>query len=76
MIYKEDNMQKILEVKNISKKYQNKEGEIIALKDINFEIQKGEFVSIIGPSRMWEINTIINYSRIRRENYRRNIHRK
>lgn len=69
-------MQKILEVKNIIKKYQNKEGEIIALKDINFEIQKGEFVSIIGPSRMWEINTIINYSRIRRENYRRNIHRK
>ena len=43
-------MKKILEVKNVSKKYQNKEGEIQALKDINFKIEEGEFVSIIGPS--------------------------
>ena len=41
---------KILEVKNLSKKYQNKEGEIKALDNINFSIDKGEFVSIIGPS--------------------------
>lgn len=40
----------ILTVKNVSKKYQSKEGEIIALKDISFEVNKGEFVSIIGPS--------------------------
>ena len=43
-------MEKILEVKNITKKYQTKEGEILALKNINFRIKKGEFVSIIGPS--------------------------
>ena len=43
-------MQKILEVKNITKKYQNKEGEILAIQDINFRVNKGEFVSIIGPS--------------------------
>ena len=43
-------MEKILEVKNISKKYQNKEGELLALENVNFKIQKGEFVSIIGPS--------------------------
>lgn len=43
-------MSKILEVKNISKKYQGKEGEVLALDDINFEIEQGEFVSIIGPS--------------------------
>lgn len=43
-------MAKILEVKNISKKYQNKEGETKALENINFSIDKGEFVSIIGPS--------------------------
>lgn len=43
-------MEKILEVKNISKKYQNKKGEVLALKDVNFRINKGEFVSIIGPS--------------------------
>ena len=43
-------MEKILEVKNISKKYQNKEGEILALQNINLRVNKGEFVSIIGPS--------------------------
>ncbi len=43
-------MEKILEVKNVSKKYQNKEGEMLAIKDVNFRVEKGEFVSIIGPS--------------------------
>lgn len=43
-------MENILEVKNIGKKYQNKEGEILAIKNVNFRIKKGEFVSIIGPS--------------------------
>ena len=43
-------MEKILEVKNISKKYQNKEGEVLALENVNFRINKGEFLSIIGPS--------------------------
>lgn len=43
-------METILEVKNISKKYQNKKGEVIALENVNFRIKKGEFVSIIGPS--------------------------
>ena len=43
-------MSNILEVKNVSKKYQNKEGEILALNNVNFTICSGEFVSIIGPS--------------------------
>lgn len=43
-------MEKILEVKNVSKKYQNKEGEILALQNINLRVNRGEFVSIIGPS--------------------------
>lgn len=43
-------MGKILEVKNISKKYQGKESEILALNNVNFQIEEGEFVSIIGPS--------------------------
>ena len=43
-------IENILEVKNIGKKYQNKEGEILALKNVNFRVKKGEFVSIIGPS--------------------------
>lgn len=43
-------MEKILEVKNISKKYQSKKGEIQALKNVSFRVKSGEFVSIIGPS--------------------------
>ena len=43
-------MNEILEVKDIGKKYQNKEGEVKALKNVNFRVKKGEFVSIIGPS--------------------------
>lgn len=43
-------MEKILEIKNVTKKYQNKEGEILAVKNINLRVNKGEFVSIIGPS--------------------------
>ncbi len=43
-------MEKILEVKNISKKYQSKKEEILAIENINFSVNLGEFVSIIGPS--------------------------
>ena len=43
-------MKQILEVKNISKKYQGKEGEVLAINNVNFNIKEGEFVSIIGPS--------------------------
>lgn len=43
-------MESILEVKNISKKYQGKEGEVWAIENVNFRIKEGEFVSIIGPS--------------------------
>lgn len=40
----------ILEIKNLSKIYHNKAGEMLALKDINFSIKKNEFTSIVGPS--------------------------
>lgn len=43
-------MKKVLELKNVSKKYQAKNGEIEALTNISFDINEGEFVSIIGPS--------------------------
>ena len=43
-------MNKILELKNISKKYQSKKGEILAINNINMKVKEGEFVAIIGPS--------------------------
>ena len=45
-----DIRKKILEVKNINKIYQAKNGEIEALKNINFDVKQGEYISIIGPS--------------------------
>ena len=41
---------KILEVKNVYKTYQSKNGEVEALTNINFDVKEGEFISIIGPS--------------------------
>lgn len=43
-------MKEVLNLNNISKKYQAKNGEIEALFNINFSVKEGEFVSIIGPS--------------------------
>ena len=43
-------MASILEVKGIGKRYQNKDGEVQALKNVKFRVKPGEFVSIIGPS--------------------------
>lgn len=43
-------MNKLLKIDKVSKKYQAKNGEIEALKDISFDVKEGEIVSIIGPS--------------------------
>ena len=40
----------ILRVEHIYKSYTSSVGEIPILKNINFEVIKGEFVSIVGPS--------------------------
>ncbi|AZP92835.1 ABC transporter ATP-binding protein [Enterococcus mundtii] len=43
-------MKEILTMKNIVKKFGNGRTEVTALKEINFSVKQGEFVSIIGPS--------------------------
>src|SRR5919198_2143136 len=39
-----------LKVQSLSKVFESAAGRVVALKKINFTINKGEFVSIIGPS--------------------------
>ncbi len=39
-----------LELKNITKVYQDDDGETFAVKDFSYSFKKGRFVSIIGPS--------------------------
>ncbi|MCR5342299.1 MULTISPECIES: ABC transporter ATP-binding protein [unclassified Butyrivibrio] len=41
---------KILEIKNLCKVYGKGETRVDALKDVNFEVEQGEFVAIVGPS--------------------------
>lgn len=43
-------MQEVLKIENVSKIYQEKNGEIEALKNVSFKVYQGEFTSIIGPS--------------------------
>ena len=41
---------KIIKVENISKIYGKNEAQVIALNNISFEVEEGEFIAIIGPS--------------------------
>ena len=40
----------ILKVENLTKKYGKKDTEVIALDNVSFSIQKGEFIAIVGAS--------------------------
>lgn len=41
---------KILKVENLKKVYGKGEAEVIAVNDVSFEVEEGEFIAIIGPS--------------------------
>ena len=43
-------MDKLLEIKNVNLTYQSKTSETVAIDNLNLEIYKQEFVSIVGPS--------------------------
>mgnify|MGYP000953008779 FL=1 len=40
----------IIKVRNLSKIYQSNEIKTVALEDVNFSVNRGEFVAIMGPS--------------------------
>jgi NitT/TauT family transport system ATP-binding protein len=43
-------MEKILEINNLRKLYHTRREEILAIDDISFDVDEGEFISIVGPS--------------------------
>lgn len=43
-------MKSVLSIKNVSKVYQDDNGEVLAIKDFSYDFNKGDFVSIVGPS--------------------------
>lgn len=46
----EDKMGIVIETRNLNKKFLNGRDETRVLKDINLQVKKGEFLSIMGPS--------------------------
>lgn len=50
-------MSTIIKLENIIKKfYVGQPNELLILNNINLKVEKGEFISIVGPSRKWKIN--------------------
>ncbi|MBQ7831704.1 MAG: ABC transporter ATP-binding protein [Clostridia bacterium] len=43
-------MKEVLRFENVSMHYHSKQGETVALENVNFSVAEGEFVAIIGPS--------------------------
>ncbi len=43
-------MKKGLVLKDISKVYQDENGEILAIKNFSYDFNQGDFVSLVGPS--------------------------
>ena len=43
-------MKEVLRFENVSLHYHSKQGETVAVKDLNFSVSEGEFTAIIGPS--------------------------
>ena len=41
---------KLLDIKNIRKKYHTKKEEILAVDNFSYQLELGEFISIVGPS--------------------------
>lgn len=45
-----DRLRDYIQVKNVSKSYENADSPLEVLKDINFNVRKGEFICIVGGS--------------------------
>jgi len=40
----------LLSIQNVRKAFQTRDGELVALGDVSFDVYPGEFVSLVGPS--------------------------
>lgn len=61
----------MLKLEKITKDYVSGDSTVKALKGIDIEFRKREFVSILGQSRLWKNNSIKYHRRIRQIFHRR-----
>ena len=47
----------ILRAENLCRQYGKGENKVIALDNVSFKVDKGEFVAIVGASRKWKVYT-------------------
>ena len=63
-----DTSEATLTVENLSKVYASAMGKVVSLRKVNFTVNKGEFVSVVGPSGSRQIY-IVEYDRGFRQTY-------
>ena len=68
-------MREVLRLENVSKTYQAKNGEIDAIKNVNFTVNEGEFVGVIGPSGCGKSTLLSIITGLESKSSRKNIHR-
>ena len=43
-------MKEVLQFENVSMHYHTKQGETVAVQNLNFSVSEGQFAAVIGPS--------------------------
>lgn len=61
----------MIEVKNVTKKY----GKVVAVDNINFTINDGEIIGLLGPKWSWKKYNYEYDNRVYRTNRRNNSYR-
>lgn len=68
-------MREVLRLENVSKTYQAKNGEIDAIRNMNFTVNEGEFVGVIGPSGCGKSTLLSIIAGLEIKSSRKNIYR-
>ena len=53
----------LLEVRNVTQMYGSGERRFTAIEKINLTLREGEFVTLVGPIRMWQKHALEDHHR-------------
>ncbi|MGG4775922.1 ABC transporter ATP-binding protein [Paenalcaligenes sp. Me52] len=54
----------MIEVKNLSKRYETRDGSVDAVKDVSFQVKEGEICMLLGPSGCGKTTTLKMINRL------------